>query len=152
MASRAMTTRPAPGFRRPRTDPRGGVSGSQRLRRIAYTAALVALLPVLVSWASTMAKPSNSSIGIRTVEWLRDHGAAGIVAQIESTYYSLTAPSKGGPALRSLPSVGFASAGGAAARARHAAGSGNVAPQPVAYRPPRVAPLLHPALPGEGVW
>jgi hypothetical protein len=116
------------------------VSGSQRLRRIAFTAALVALLPVLVSWASTMSKPSNSSVGIRTVEWLRDHGAAGIVAQIESTYYSLTAPSKGGPTLRALPKVGYGSASAAAAAAA------------AAYRPPRVAPMIPPALPGEGVW
>ena len=73
MESGAATTRPAPAFRRPRTDPRAGVSGSQRLRRIAFTAALVALVPVLISWASTMTKPSNSSVGIRTVEWLHDH-------------------------------------------------------------------------------
>jgi hypothetical protein len=142
MESGAATTRPARSFGRPRTDPSAGVSGSQRLRRIAFTAALVALLPVLISWASTMSQPSNSSVGIRTVEWLRDHGAAGLVAQIESTYYSLTAPSKGGPTLRALPKVGYGS--GAAALAKAAAAA--------AYRPPRVAPVIHPALPGEGVW
>ncbi|MCW3029599.1 MAG: hypothetical protein JWN81_2810, partial [Solirubrobacterales bacterium] len=103
MESSAATTRAGRTLRRPRTDPRAGVSGSQRLRRIAFTAALLAMLPVLVSWASTMSKPSNSSVGIRTVEWLRDHGAAGLVAQVESTYYSLTAPSKGGPTRRALP-------------------------------------------------
>jgi hypothetical protein len=124
------------------------VSGSQRLRRIAFTAALVALLPVLISWASTMSKPSNSSLGIRTVEWLRDHGGAGLVAQIESTYYSLTAPSKGGPTLHALPKVGYGSGSAALARAR---GTGAAAAA-VAYRPGRVAPLIHPALPGEGVW
>jgi Phosphodiester glycosidase len=142
MESGAATTRPARTFGRPRTDPRAGVSGSQRLRRIAFTAALVALLPVLASWASTMSQPSNSSVGIRTVEWLRDHGAAGLVAQIESTYYSLTAPSKGGPTLRALPKVGYGAGSAALAKAAAAA----------AYRPPQVAPLIHPALPGEGVW
>jgi hypothetical protein len=109
------------------------------LRRIALTAALVALIPVLASYASTMSEPSNSSLGIRTVEWLRDHGARGLVAQIESTYYSLTAPSKGGPTLRALPKVGY----GSAAAGRLAA---------AAYRPPPVPALIHPALPGEGVW
>ena len=54
-----------------------------------------------------MNEPSNSSLGIRTVEWLRDHGAAGLVAKVESTYYTLTAPSKGGPTLRALPQVGY---------------------------------------------
>ncbi len=88
-----------------------------------------------------MNEPSNSSLGIRTVEWLRDHGAAGLVAQIESVYYQLTAPAKGGPALHTLPRVGF---GGASS----AAPGGST----VAYRPPRVSPMLQPALPGEGVW
>ncbi|HWX95485.1 MAG TPA: phosphodiester glycosidase family protein [Solirubrobacteraceae bacterium] len=145
MESGAATTRGPRTLTRPRTDPRAGVSGSQRLRRIALTAALLALLPVLVSWASTMSKPSNSSLGIRTVEWLRDHGAAGLVAQVESTYYSLTAPSKGGPTLRALPKVGYGSAAALAAQGTGAAAA-------VAYRPARVAPLLHPALAGEGVW
>src|SRR5437870_10149810 len=149
MESGAATTRVARTFKRPRVDPRAGVSGSQRLRRIAFTAALVALVPVLVSWASTMSQPSNSSIGIRTVEWLRDHGADGLVAQIESTYYSLTAPSKGGPTLRVLPKVGYGSGSVAVARARGAAAAAAAA---AAYRPHRVAPLIHPALPGEGVW
>jgi hypothetical protein len=108
----------------------------------------VALIPVFVSYASTMTQPSNSSVGIRTVEWLRDHGAAGIVAKVESAYYSLTAPSKGGPALRVLPSVGYGSAGSAG----HGAGAGAAGAAAPAYRPPSVAPLIQPALPGEGVW
>jgi hypothetical protein len=95
----------------------------------------------------TIVEPSNSSLGVRSVEWLRDHGAAGLVSQVESIYYSLTAPSKGGPTLRALPQVGY----GAAGRAR----AQRLRTQRLAatiYRPPRVAPLLHPALPGEGVW
>jgi hypothetical protein len=129
-------TRPRPALGRLRSDPLAGISGPQRLRRIALTAAVLALIPVLVSYASTISGPSNSSLGIRSVEWLRGNGAAGIVSKIESVYYSLTAPSKGGPTLRALPKVGSAAA---AARA-------------AAYRPPSVAPLLQPALPGEGIW
>jgi hypothetical protein len=118
------------------------VTGLRRLRRVALVAALVALIPVLVSFLITLNEPSNSSVGIRTVEWLRDHGAAGIVAQVESFYYGLTAPGKGGPGLHALPRVGYGPAG------TGAGGAGNAAP----YRPPRVAALLHPALPGEGLW
>jgi hypothetical protein len=128
--------------RRPGAPARRGPAQPHRLRRIALVAALVALIPGAISYLSTMNQPSNSSLGIRTVEWLRDHGAAGLVAQVESTYYSLTAPSKGGPTLRALPRVGGAAAGAASI------GAG----QAVAYRPQRVAPLIHPALPGEGVW
>ena len=61
---------------------------------------------------------------MRSVEWLRDNGAAGIVAQIETWYYSLTAPSKGGPTLKALPKVGVD-----AARARLPAPSPNTDPR-----------------------
>ena len=77
-------------------------------------AALIALVPAAFSYVETMAEPSNSSLGIRSVEWLRDHGAAGLVSKVESAYYSLTAPSKGGPTLKALPQVGY----GAAERAQ----------------------------------
>jgi len=128
--------RPRPGSPRRRPPAGPPVAGLHRLRRIALVAAMIALIPVAFSFFGMMAQPSNSSLGIRTVEWLREHGAAGIVSQIESTYYSLTAPAKGGPTLHALPRVGY----GAATVATNA------------YRPPRVTPLIQPALPGEGVW
>ena len=93
-----------------------------------------------------MAEPSNSSLGIRSVEWLRDHGAAGLVSEVESIYYSLTAPSKGGPTLRALPQVGYEAT--ARARAQRLQAQRLAA----ASHPHRVAPVIHPALPGEGVW
>ena len=116
-----------------------------RARRIALLAALICLIPVLVSYVSTMAQRSDSSLGIRTVEWLRDHGARGLVNTVENWYYSINAPAKGGPGLRSLPAQ--AGALSSAAAARRAAARRNHH-----YHPPRVAPVIHPALPGEGVW
>ncbi len=126
---------------------RSGGEGLRRIRRIALVAALVALVPSAFSYLDAMTEPSNSSLGVRSVEWLRDHGAAGLVSQVESIYYSLTAPSKGGATLGALPQVGY----GAAERAQ----AQRLKAQRLAaaiYRPPRVAPLFHPALPGEGVW
>lgn len=125
-------------------------TAASRLRRIALVAASVALIPVLFGYAETMSEQSNSALGIRTVEWLRDNGAAGLVAKVESIYYSLTAPSKGGPALKSLPRIGGAVAGGSTAHG--AAPAGSAASAAAAYRPLRVPALLKPALPGEGVW
>ncbi len=127
---------------RPRERTRG--EGLRRIRRIALVAAVLALLPAGLSYVQTMAAPSNSSLGIRSVEWLRDHGGARLVAQVESIYYSLTAPSKGGPALRTLPQVGYE----AAARAQRLRAQRLAA----ASHPHRVAPLIRPALPGEGIW
>jgi Phosphodiester glycosidase len=120
------------------------VAGLGRLRRVALVAALIALIPAAFSYLGSVNGPSNSSLGIRTVEWLRDHGAAGLVAQVESIYYSLTAPAKGGPTLRALPRIGYGTSG------RTATGAGALAA--AEYRPPRVTPVLQPALAGEGVW
>src|SRR5579884_1797655 len=115
-----------------------GAAGWRRARRIAVTAALVALVPALVSFASTMAQPSNSSFFINAVEWLRSNGARGLVNRIENEYYALTAPAKGGPALHRLP--GQKGALSAAAAVRHV--------KIHYYLPPPIKPLTE-GLPGE---
>jgi hypothetical protein len=104
---------------------------SQRLRRVLWVAIAICLLPIAASFAATMAKPSNSSFTIRSFEWLRDHGAARIAASIEGLYYSLNAPSTGGPALRALPMEARTTA---------------------AVHPRDIIPVIDPGLPGEGVW
>jgi hypothetical protein len=113
-----------------------------RVRRVALLASLLALLPPLVSYAGVVTETSDSSLGIRTVEWMRDHGARGIVNEVENLYYTLNAPATGGPALRALPQQ---------------PGVGRSGPAPVshiapAYRPASIRPVIHPSLPGEGVW
>jgi hypothetical protein len=139
-------TRLPPAPRENHPPERYGGGALRRMRRIALAAALIALIPAAYSYLHTIVEPSNSSLGVRSVEWLREHGAAGLVSQIESTYYSLTAPSKGGATLRALPQVGY----GAAERAQ----AQRLKAQQLAAieHPHRVAPLIHPALPGEGVW
>jgi hypothetical protein len=124
--------------------PPGPASPSRwlRARRIAVVAAAICAVPALVSYVQMLGQRSDSSLGIRTVEWLRDNGARGLVNEVENVYYSLTAPAKGGPTLKSLPrQAGFALT---PARLRHRKAN--------AYRPKAIAPLIHPALPGEGVW
>ena len=114
-------------------------SAVARLRRIALVAGVILLTPAIGSYLDAMSQPSNTALGIRSVEWLRDHGAAGLVARVESIYYALTAPGKGGPTLRSLPRVGY----GRSPVELEAA---------EANRPPSVVPIIHPGLPGEGTW
>lgn len=119
-----------------------------RLRRIALIAALLGLVPVLVSYVRAITERSDSSVGIRSVEWLRDNGARGIVNQVENWYYSLNAPAKGGPGITALP----AQAGILTAQAQGRAQAARRRVRHHFYRPPRIKPILHPALPGEGVW
>jgi hypothetical protein len=95
---------------------------------------------VATSLRDAFSRPSNSTAGIVAVEWLRDNGARGFVNRVESIYYSLTAPAKGGPGLHALPSQPDAIRAAAARRARNH------------YRPPRVRSAILPALAGEGVW
>src|SRR5664280_1670862 len=85
---------------RPPDPPRGTVSfDGRRVRRVLLLTALVLALPALVSYASMLTQASDSSLSIRTVEWLRDNGARGLVNKVENIYYSLNAPATGGPAL-----------------------------------------------------
>jgi hypothetical protein len=106
-----------------------------RLRRIAAMSLTFLLLISGLSCFSALSGASNTPLGVRAVEWLRDNGAAGLVSSVEALYYSWNAPAKGGPGLKALPSVGA----GAAAHA-------------VGYRPPPISPVIHPPLAGEGVW
>ena len=112
----------------------------RRARRIFLLAALACLIPAGVSYVSAMGEKHNVGLGVSSVEWLRQHGGNALVSQIENWYYTLNAPAKGGPPLRSLPAVGVAT-GGEGSRG-----------QGVTYQPPDIKPLIRPALPGEGVW
>ena len=122
---------------------------AKRVRRIVFVAMIVALVPVAVSYATAMAGPSNSSVFVRSVEWLRGQGAAGTVAQIESLYYRLTAPDKGGPNLKSLPKVGVKTGAASGGNRPNVIGGPTAT---AAYRPPPVTPFINPPLAGEGQW
>jgi hypothetical protein len=113
----------------------------RRARRVVLVAALICVVPVAVSWARMLNRPRSVSWNIATVEWVRGHGGNPLVSQVENWYYELNAPSKGGAPLKSLPQVGVTTAD-----------VKNAEQEVHVYRPPRVKPLIHPVLPGEGVW
>src|SRR3954451_7841815 len=113
----------------------------RRARRILLLAVVLALVPVGVSYVEAMSEKHNVGFGVSSVEWLRHNGGNPFVSQVENWYYTLTAPAKGGPPLRSLPRGGVGRAG-----------AGPLPRRAMAYRPPTVKPLVRPALPGEGVW
>jgi hypothetical protein len=103
------------------------------MRRIAVLTLCLCSIPVLFSYVTTIIGASNSSLTVRTFEWLRDHGAAQFASRLESLYYSWASPSTGGPALHQLP------------LSRGLAGAARV-------HPPDISPLIQPGLAGEGVW
>ena len=83
----------------------------RRARRIFLLAAIACLIPAAISYVQAMGEKHNVGLGVRSVEWLRQNGGNSLVSEIENWYYTLNAPEKGGPGLRSLPQVGIASAG-----------------------------------------
>ena len=111
----------------------------RRLRRVVLLATAICLMPAAISYIGDVTEPHSVRFGVASVEWMRAHGGNGVVSQIEDWYYTLTAPSKGGPPLKSLPRNGVVA-------------SADPPPASQPYRPPRIKPPIHPALPGEGVW
>ncbi len=131
---------PRPRRRRP---PVKSIPLWRRARRVLLVACLFCLGAAALSWVPAVTGSRNLGVSVASVEWLRSHGGNPIVSQIENWYYTLNEPEKGGPPLKSLPQVGVAAVGGEG----EGGGSENTV-----YRPPDVNPLIHPKLPGEGVW
>jgi len=134
---------PARGLERKAAARRG-----RRRRRILIAAPFV----VLLSWASVsytawMLAPTSMSWSERSAEWVRQDVPFGnpVVDEGEHLYYTLNAPKKGGPQLKTLPPVGQSrpptrSVPTAKAQTHSAAW------------PPQIKPVFPHSLPGEGVW
>ncbi len=91
------------------------------------------LVPVDFSYGQALVAPGQATVSVRTVEWLRDHGAGPLVNTVENWWYARNRPVGTAPDPTSLPSV---------------AGPG----APVGARPAAL-PLTGAArLPGEAVW
>jgi hypothetical protein len=113
--------------------------GRRRLRLSMLVFLLVLLLPAIYSWTRMAVQPSSLPLGVRSVEWLRMHHFNWLVDDSEHYYYSWMAPSKGGPQLKTLPTIGLRSKERAHAR-------------PHSPWPQRIRPVFAHPLPGEGVW
>jgi hypothetical protein len=111
----------------------------RRLRRWILLLVLVVLAPVVFSWTRMATQPSSLPLGVRTVEWLRQHHFNWLVDDSEHLYYTWQTPAKGGPQLKTLPTVGL--------RAKAIGRAKASAPWP-----PRIRTVFAHPLPGEGVW
>src|SRR5207253_6805992 len=86
--------------------------------------------------------PGTDGVGVRSVEWLRDHGGNGVVSAVERWWYSHHPPPKGGP-----PPAVLSRRPGAQAAAAQPTASVHRLPPPVP-----IQPLASPAAEGEGAW
>jgi hypothetical protein len=112
--------------------------GPPRLRVWIPVFVLLLLSPAIYSWTRMAMLPSSLPLGVRTVEWLRMHHLNWLVDEAEHVYYTWRAPARGGPQLKTLPTVGLH----ARKRRMHVR----------AVWPPRIQPVFTHPLPGEGVW
>ena len=112
-----------------------------RLRVWIPLVLLAFLSPAIYSWTRMAMLPSSLPLGVRTVEWLRMHHFNWLVDDAEHVYYTWKTPAKGGPQLKTLPTVGVHARTRSHARARAAA-----------QWPPRIRPVFARPLAGEGVW
>jgi hypothetical protein len=114
-------------------------TGRRRRWTVVVGAGLVLLSPALYSYTATMVQPSSLPLGVRSVEWLRNHQMNWLVDEVERIYYGSKAPKKGGPQLKALPALGLAPD-----VPRSSADAG--------VWPPPIKPVFRHRLPGEGVW
>jgi hypothetical protein len=120
----------------------------RRRRLILIMTPFVVLLSwTLVSYSVWMLQPTSLQWGPRSAEWVRQDVPFGnwLVDTGEHFYYSMNAPQKGGPQLKSLPKVGLNLPRTRGSRTAHAHAQ-------TAAWPPPVKPVFPHPLPGEGVW
>ena len=94
----------------------------------------------VISYSAWMLGPTSESFGVRSVEWVRAEVPFGnwVVDNGEHIYYTMHAPRKGGPQLKSLPAVGLKVP--------------RFTPWRAADLPAPIKPIFPHPLPGEGVW
>lgn len=127
---------------------RAGERRHRTRRRILLAAAIATTMltvTVGVSLTRALTAPGGDPVGVKFVEWVRDHGGGGLANVLENWWYTHHAPRVGGRPRHGIP---------------HAAHPDPPARAPVAAAPaappvevPAAVPVLaSPALPGEGAW
>jgi hypothetical protein len=121
----------------------------RRLRRrlilfATLTPLVLVVLYFVISYANYMLKPTSETFSERSAEWVRDDVPFGnwIIDTLE--HYTASAPRKGGPGLKRLPSVGLIPVRPQVKEVTPA--------ELVTYSPSPIKPLFATPLPGEGVW
>jgi hypothetical protein len=125
-----------------------------RLTRVAIVTLIVALVAApLWSLGGTLLANNTDPLGLRVVEWARDHHLAGLVNKIENYWYTHHPPPRGGTPKGGLPSVP-APVPNVAEYAPPTTAKSEGTPTTAKSEPiptPIVA-IAAPALPGEGAW
>ncbi len=101
---------------------------------------LVLLVPVGWSYGHALTYPGSASASVRTVDWLRSHGGAGVVNATEVWWYSRQEPPHLGTPSGVLPPAPSTAQTATMDAAAHTGPA------------PTLTPGVAPALPGEALW
>ena len=108
------------------------------------------LIPVVWSYVHALQRPGTDSLGVRSVEWIRDHGGNGIVNTIERWWYTNNPPVESAAS----PTRSGCRAPAARSRRRRTFRRSTTMPQPAHLPPPtQRVPTPAPSIENnEGVW
>lgn len=128
----------------------------RRRRKLATRSATgVCLLCVgTVGWSvgKALTYPGKDSTAARLAEWARDHDLGVVVDKLEDVQYKMNPPAVGGTLSAEALARMNATAPAAGTGAVGPLGTGHTAGAPLVPLRPPMAPLVAPALPGEGVY
>ena len=119
-------------------------SGVRRARRGIAVVLVVVLAVAGWSYLHALTRSGTDSAGVRTVDWIRDHGGGSAVAAVERWWYTNDPPVVGGKPTRIVPPSSRATAmpdAAALAAVRHLPAPSGRVPTPAAH-----------VEPNEGVW
>ncbi|MEW1955582.1 hypothetical protein [Terrabacter sp. NPDC080008] len=134
---------------------REGRPGSPRrrlVRRSAVVAALLALAVVGTSYVRALTTPGDASWTVKSVEWIRDNGGAGIVDAVENWWFR-NPPADAPPSASDLPNLTAPSPRPGATQTGPGLGASSPAPPAPSTAPEAVTiPTGTRPIPGEGRW
>jgi Phosphodiester glycosidase len=139
------------------------VSGpARRRRRWLFASPFVGFFVwAAVSYTAWMLEPTSMTWSERSAEWVRTDVPLGnwLIDTTEHIYYTMNAPKKGGPQLKSLPKVGLGAKSPNGAHSGRGSDAGAASSQGATTHakrhtvwPPPIKPIFPHPLAGEGVW
>lgn len=133
--------------RRRHRDRAAAISPRRRLLRRTLLGVVVAALVVVgISYGRALTQPGDAPWTVRTVEWVRDNGGAGLVDAVENWWYTRSTPANAAPSRSDLPTLAAPNQPLPAKPRTSRTSSAPTTPPPLAAPPGMLS------LPGEGHW
>ncbi|GAA2741810.1 phosphodiester glycosidase family protein [Terrabacter aerolatus] len=107
----------------------------------------VLVVAVGVSYGQALLAPGDAPLTVRTVEWVRDNGGAGVVDAVENWWFTRNPPPNAAPDPSALPDLPPPQAGTRAAGTSHPGRPGTTSGPPTVTIPSGITPVAR-----EGVW